>query len=211
MPDAFELPRMLGTVVPQVGAHDALVHELIALALGHALRTHGRPATRGIPCFATVIRALNDLSEPAAALRCIQAIWVNRRTLHMINLPTSKLEIADIPFFALAIRSQDERALLCANQNTYFAHRFLPRLSCLNHTEPKSFGNPAFQGIRLVPGPQYQSLPPPDDLAIFFRETKKVSRLGWRMANQLEDFRPVLGRRAGGFKIPVQIRLLERL
>src|ERR1039458_1857616 len=61
------------------------------------------------------------------------------------------------------------------------------------------------------PGPQYQSLPPPDDLAVFFRETKMVSRLGWRVANQLEDFRPVLGGRGGGFKIPVQIRLLERL
>src|ERR1039458_7456258 len=146
MPDTFELPRMLGAVVPQVGAHCALVHELIALALGHAIRSLGRPAARRLPRLATVIRALNDLSEPAATLRCIQTVRVNGRTLHMINLPAAKLEAADIPFFALAICGQDERALFCANQDSYFAHRFLPRLSYSNHTEPKSFGNAAFHG-----------------------------------------------------------------
>src|ERR1017187_1809714 len=157
MPDAFELPRMLRAVVPQVGAHCALVNEFVALALGHTVGRSCRPAAWGLPSFTAIVGPLDDLPEPATALRRVQAVRVNGRTLHMIDLPTAKLEAADIPLFALAIRGQDERALPCANQDSYFAHRFLPRLSRSNHTEPKSFGNPAFQGIRLAEGGEYQS------------------------------------------------------
>ena len=38
MPDALELPRVLRAVVPLVGAHLAFIHELVALAFGHAVR-----------------------------------------------------------------------------------------------------------------------------------------------------------------------------
>src|ERR1035441_5205963 len=126
MPDAFELPWMLGAVVPQMGAHGAFVNEFVALALRHAIGRSCQPAARGFPCFVAVIGPLDDLSEPAATLRRVQPVRVNRRAFDVINLPAAKVRSADIPSCALAIRSQDERALFCANQNSYFAHRFLP-------------------------------------------------------------------------------------
>ena len=82
MPDALELPRMLRAVVPLVrgerlaGFRRCVVDELVALALGHAVRRGGRFAGRCsglMPGLAAVIRALNDLPEPAAGLRCITA------------------------------------------------------------------------------------------------------------------------------------------
>jgi chromate transport protein ChrA len=57
----------------------------------------------------------NHLSEPAARLRRIQAIWINRRALEVVDLPTGKVCAADIPAFALAIRRQDECTLTCSH------------------------------------------------------------------------------------------------
>ena len=68
VPDAFEFPRMLRAVVPLMRARDAVVNELVALAHRHPLWICCRPAAWRIPCFAAVIRALNDLSEPSARL-----------------------------------------------------------------------------------------------------------------------------------------------
>jgi hypothetical protein len=43
----------------------------------------------------------------------------------VIHLPTREMRVADLPFFSRAIRCQDERALLRADQQSYFAHGLL--------------------------------------------------------------------------------------
>ena len=110
MPDALELPGVRRAVVPLVrgegfaGFRRRVVDELVALALGHAVRGGGRFAGRCsglVPCLAAVIRALNDLPEPAARLRRIEPIRINGRSLEMIDLPAGKVGAADVPLFAL--------------------------------------------------------------------------------------------------------------
>ncbi len=75
MPDALELPRMLRAVVPHVrgqrfaGLGRDVVGELVALALGEAFGRLQRllvGGTRHGPGLAAIVRALNDLPEPAA-------------------------------------------------------------------------------------------------------------------------------------------------
>ena len=75
MPDALELPRVRRAVVPLVcgerfaGLRRCVVNEVVALALGHAVRGGGRFAgrcSRLMPGLAAVIRALDDLPEPTA-------------------------------------------------------------------------------------------------------------------------------------------------
>ena len=110
MPDSLELPGVRRAVVPLVRAGDAVVHELVA----HRL-----------PGLAAVVRALNLLPEPAAGLRRIEPVRVDGRSLQMVDLPAREMRTADIPVLTLAIRCQDERALACAHQNSYSAHRFL--------------------------------------------------------------------------------------
>src|SRR5438552_8655056 len=63
MPDSRELPWMRCAVVPLMRSRNAVVRELVA---------------GGLPRLAAVVRALNELSEPAAALRRVQSIRVNR-------------------------------------------------------------------------------------------------------------------------------------
>ncbi len=111
MPNAFELPRVRRAVVPLVRARVSFVFELVS---------HRRPR------LPAIIRALNDLSEPTARLRCIQPVRINRRSLDVIDLPTGKMRPADLPLFALAIRGQNESPLVRPNQYPYPAHHFLP-------------------------------------------------------------------------------------
>src|SRR5437016_9939555 len=92
MPDPLEFPRMLRAVVPLMRAGDAVVNELVALALLHsavALQFLGAAARRH-PGFAAVVRSLNDLSEPTARLRRVNPVRINRRPFHVINLPAGK-------------------------------------------------------------------------------------------------------------------------
>src|SRR6266446_3517991 len=116
MPDSLELPRVLRAVVPLVSAGDAVVDEFIAVAFGHAVgsgrRLAGRCA-RLYPGLAAIIGALNDLSEPGAGLRRVESVRINRRPFDVINFPARKVRAADFPFFSLAVRCQDERALSC--------------------------------------------------------------------------------------------------
>src|SRR5260370_42205647 len=76
MPNALELPRMLGAVVPLMsgerfpGLGGGVVHELVALAFGRSRGLSVLFARRGAwlcPSFAAVIGALNDLPEPPPA------------------------------------------------------------------------------------------------------------------------------------------------
>src|SRR5882724_2776280 len=134
VPHALELPRVRRAVVPLVrgerfaGFRRCVVDELIALGLGHALRSGGRFAGRCsglMPSLAAVIRALNDLPKPAARLGSVQPIRIRGRSLEMINFPARKVGTADVPPIALPVRRQDERALPCANQYSYSAHNLL--------------------------------------------------------------------------------------
>src|SRR5262249_24818307 len=75
MPDALELPGMRRAIVPLVCGEGlarfrrGVVNKFVALTLGHAFGRPGWFAGRcsGLkPGLAAVIRALNDLAEPAA-------------------------------------------------------------------------------------------------------------------------------------------------
>src|SRR5207244_5911312 len=105
-----------------------VVHEFIAFAFGRprwlSVLFPGR-CPRLYPSLAAVIGALNDLPEPAAGLRRIDAIRICGRTLEVIHLPTGKMRSADVPFLALAVRCQDKCTLARSNQYPYSAHRSL--------------------------------------------------------------------------------------
>src|SRR5436309_8542834 len=95
MPDSLELPGMLRAVVPLMGSGGAVVLELV---------------THRLPRLAAVAGTLDHLAKPAAALRSVQPVGVNGRTLEVIKLPAREMGAANIPVLTLAIRSQDERA-----------------------------------------------------------------------------------------------------
>src|SRR2546430_12643907 len=84
MPDALELPGMLGAVVELVrgerlaGIRRRVVDEFVALASRHAVRRLGHPAARRLPRLAAVAGALDDLTEPPAGLRRVQAVRIGR-------------------------------------------------------------------------------------------------------------------------------------
>ena len=56
-----------------------------------------------MPGFAAVVGALNDLAEPAAGLRGVDAIGIGGRSFEVIHLPAGKVRAADFPVFALAV------------------------------------------------------------------------------------------------------------
>src|SRR5204862_4927882 len=88
MPDALELPGVLGAVVPLVrgerlaGLGRGVVHELVALTGRHAVRPLRHAAARCLPRLARVAGALNDLSEPPARLRGVETIGIRGPSLH---------------------------------------------------------------------------------------------------------------------------------
>src|SRR6266480_3678893 len=117
MPNALELPRMLGAVIPLMRARNPVINEFVALAFLHAVGTLQflRAASRCVPLFSAIIGALDDLAEPPAGLRCVNTVRIDWRTLHMIDLPTRKMRAANLPSFARTIRCENERAFPCAN------------------------------------------------------------------------------------------------
>src|SRR5262245_4267899 len=110
MPYAFKLPRMLRAVVPLMGREGCrrrVVGEFVALGDGHSLGRCGRLAgrlARLMPRLAAVVGPLDDLPEPTAGLRRVDAIGIHRRSLHVIDLPAAKQRPTDVPLLALAIR-----------------------------------------------------------------------------------------------------------
>src|SRR5205807_410778 len=87
MPDALELPRMVGAIVPLMSRERlpspvrGIVHELIALRFRETFWRGdwlARRCSRLEPGFAAVIRTLNNLAKPAAGLRGIQAVRIGR-------------------------------------------------------------------------------------------------------------------------------------
>src|SRR5437879_10405325 len=149
MPDALELPGMLGAVVPLVrgegfaGVRRRVVDELVALAGRHAFGRLAHRAPGRLPRLAAGAGALDDLSEPPARLGRVQPVRVDRRALEVVDLPPREVRAADVPPFALAVRRQDERALARTDQDSYSAHSSLrlkgPRHKvCLKHAGVKS-------------------------------------------------------------------------
>src|SRR6185369_5421782 len=112
MPHAFELPRMWSAIIKLVrgerlaGFLRRVVNKFIALAHRHSFgrgrrRAGGRPRLE--PRLAAVVRALNDLSKPAAGLRREEAVRVHTRTLHVVNLPSGEVRPTNVPLFTLSI------------------------------------------------------------------------------------------------------------
>ncbi len=64
-----------------------------------------------IPSLAAVIGSLNDLPEPIAALRCIDSIGIDRRSLHVVDRPTAEERPFDFPFLSFAIGMKNEGTL----------------------------------------------------------------------------------------------------
>src|ERR1700747_608966 len=134
MPDSLELPGMLCPVVPLMrrkrssSLGRSVVLELVALAFQHSTRRRrfSRRSPRLVPGFSAVIRALNDLSEPSAALRGINPVRINQRPLQVVHLPAGKVRTAHVPLLASAIGRQDECALFRADQYSYSTHAFAP-------------------------------------------------------------------------------------
>ncbi len=101
MPDALELPGVLRAVIPLVGAGHAVVDELVPDRL---------------PGFAAVFGALNQLAEPAAGLRRVEAVRIDGRTFEVIDFPAGEVGAIDLPLFAFAVRGEDERAFARADE-----------------------------------------------------------------------------------------------
>src|SRR6516162_8249429 len=107
MPDALEFPGMRRTVVPLVRPGNAFVDELVV---------------HRVPRFSAVVRALDQLPEPAAALRCVEPVRIDRRALHVINLPAAEMGAVDFPFLALAVGRENERALARTDEDSHAVH-----------------------------------------------------------------------------------------
>src|SRR5262245_33619298 len=113
MPDALELPGMLGTVVPLMCRERLtrfgrrVVDEFVPLRLGHAFGRRGRFAggrSGLVPGFAAVIGALDDLTEPPARLRGVDPIGISRRALQVIDFPAREKRPTGIPLSPFAVR-----------------------------------------------------------------------------------------------------------
>ena len=125
MPDALEFPRTRSAIVPEVFADFAFVDEFVAFAHREALRACGWAAAGRFPRLSAVAGTLDDLAEPAVGLRRIDAVYVRGRAFHVVDFPSAEMRAADVPFLALAIRGQYERALFRAHQQSHFTHTVL--------------------------------------------------------------------------------------
>ena len=118
VPHALELPRMRRAVVPLVRAGNAVVDELVA----HRL-----------PGLAAIVGALDQLPEPSAGLRGVDAVGIGGRPLQVIHLPAGEVRAADLPLLArLPSDVQNERAFARADQNSNRTH---PMLLDVNFTK----------------------------------------------------------------------------
>src|SRR5262249_38311868 len=101
-----------------------VVNEFVALALRHPARSCGWLAgrrTRLYPRLPAIVRSLQNLAEPAAGLRRINAVRFGGRSLHVLDLPAGKMRTAHFPVFPLSILVQNEPALARSNQPPYSA------------------------------------------------------------------------------------------
>src|SRR6476646_8803581 len=116
MPDSLELPGMLSAVVELVSGQwraSRVVDEFVALAFRRAARARGFSGRRSglMPGFAAVVGALDDLAEPSAGLRGVDAIGIGRRSLQVVEFPSREVGATDVPLIALAIGRKNECSL----------------------------------------------------------------------------------------------------
>ncbi len=78
-----------------------------------------------VPGFAAVVGALDDLAEPAAGLRGVDAVRVDGRAFEVVHLPAGEMRAADVPFLALAVGGEDEGAFFCADEEADAAHEII--------------------------------------------------------------------------------------
>ena len=121
VPDALELPRVRCAVVPLVRARDAVIRELVV---------HGGPR------LAAVVRALNELAEPAARLGGVDPVRVDRRALQVIELPSAKEWPCNIPVLPRSICVDDESTLARSDEHS------VPELMPLLSAWEKPHGSP---------------------------------------------------------------------
>src|SRR6188472_643665 len=113
MPHARKFPRVGCAVIPLVGPGCSFVDELVADRL---------------PRLSAVVGTLDHLAEPAGALRCVDALLVDRRSFDVINLPAGEMRSADLPFLPRPVRGEHKRPLSGTDQHSYTAHScLLPR------------------------------------------------------------------------------------
>src|SRR5438105_14057568 len=79
VPDSLELKGARRSVIPLVRAGLAVVGEL---------------ALHGLPGLATVVRALDNLPEPAGVLRRVEPVRIGRRALDVVDLPAGEARAA---------------------------------------------------------------------------------------------------------------------
>ena len=111
VPDPGELPGHRGAVEVLMGAGVALVGELVA---------------HRVPGAAAVVAALDQLTEPAAALRDVDPVGIRGGALDVVDLPAREVRPVDPPVRARAVRGQHERALPRADQYPHTSHRARP-------------------------------------------------------------------------------------
>ena len=107
MPDSLERPRVRRAVVPEVSPRLAVVEELVA---------------HRIPRLAAIVRALNDLAKPVAALRRIDPVRIHRRRLHVEDFETAKVRSVNLPVLPRPIRRENEGSLFRADENANLGH-----------------------------------------------------------------------------------------
>src|SRR5580698_4070512 len=129
VPHPLELPRMLGAVIPLMSGErigGGVVGEFVARALRRTRRgrlSGGR--SRLMPGLAAVVGALNDLPEPSARLRSVNAVGIGGRSFQVIHFPSGEMRAADVPLFALAVRRENECAFARTYENSHPAHTSL--------------------------------------------------------------------------------------
>ena len=129
MPHALELPRMLRAVVPLVRGQRLarlrrrVVHEPVRQSrrrAGSGNRLIGQ--SRLVPGLAAVVRALDQLPEPTARLRDVNPVGIHRRSLHVVDFPAGEKRPAHRPILALAVGTENERALARPYKHSHTAH-----------------------------------------------------------------------------------------
>src|SRR4051794_11943301 len=98
-------------VVPLVRARHAFVRELVL---------DRRPA------LAAVVGTLNELAEPAAALRCKKPVRLRWRSFDVVDLPAGEERPAHIPLLSLAVGRENERTLPCPDEHSDSTHLLDP-------------------------------------------------------------------------------------
>src|SRR5262249_13339786 len=111
VPDALELPRVRRAVVPLVCAGNAVVDELVV---------------DRFPGLAAVVGTLDELTDPAGALRGVETVRIGWRSLEVIHLPATKMRTGHVPPVTRAVGSKDERAFARSDQQTHSAHVRVP-------------------------------------------------------------------------------------